>query len=882
MERKTLLSLMRHHNMKHNIRMHSSEQQRCESSEKTKQLTLMTDPHRLDKAVNHCFNEGGFISPDTSTLLKEAAIPSDHQHLTSPDHQRLDSSFHEDDNGTFHNNNNNFNSCDIDDERPLETIKLFDNLQKNADVCLLKLSLRLSQTELELVCDLLNIIHLSHQLKTSNNHLRFPTSYKDFRREFIDGKDSLPVDIKKTIDVQKDEGTATYYIPLFNVIKLHLKFNNDVQYNNTINLVSTLNYWTTPRAKEEVTRVSSLDIHHPFKHLLCLIWSDGFDSNNCKKSRGMSWTQTITLIDNRHKQTYVLALGPDSDDIYKCQKQLFLELNSFSTGKWVENNFIIISLLCYIGDQPERRSICGLALGTSKFHQRWGVLLNHKADGWIPTEASSVGNHLTLKEMQNSINYCFDKHIVRKEWNKTQAKLYLQQKGFSEMIRDKFLALTATDDVCSAVMPPCWLMDIFDVDKKVNVIFPDAPMHLLFLGCTKALYEYLHSHVLDNAKPWNQSSSLIIGKLFNSLEAFKLDWLHILPFTSAVGLLSENYVAICRIMPIVGHVILENERTHYELCYTQYNSMPLANRNSQFYRRHLSLLGETVGGRSEDVKKRCIDEYSMSIDERMKSTVCLCKCLKEMYHVAAHVMQKNYYSNSDHAERTHECCVNLLSSVERYMPGEIVSKYNFLSLLNLSTTMNEVGPLSNIWEGGMIGEKFLTLIKMCINKNGGPWEKACINKVMVHLIGENRCDVLCEQFRHNTNDDFILLRHATTSKRQRKKILRYESIDAIRLLIEQHQVPISGMVVKNKLHILIKDDRVVELYMTSGIGIYFIITVNTFSMIEETNYMADEKKYCILFPVFQNGSQFYNIICDDWRIGLHDDENNTMKFDIIY
>ena len=71
-------------------------------------------------------------------------------------------------------------------------------------------------------------------------------------------------------------------------------------------------------------------------------------------------------------------------------------------------------------------------------------------------------------------------------------------------------------------------------------------------------------------------------------------------------------------------------------------------------------------------------------------------------------MQKEY--SAQHIERTKVCISNLLIYMEAYCPGERISKYNFLSLLNLPTTMEELGPLRNIWEGGQSGEIFLLLL----------------------------------------------------------------------------------------------------------------------------------------------------------------------------
>jgi len=144
--------------------------------------------------------------------------------------------------------------------------------------------------------------------------------------------------------------------------------------------------------------------------------------------------------------------------------------------------------------------------------------------------------------------------------------------------------------------------------------------------------------------------------------------------------------------------------------------------------------------------------FSIPINNRMKKTIDFCKCLRTMFLVAGQLIQKEY--SAQHIEPTKVCISNLLIYMDAYCPGEIISKHNFLSLVNLPTTMEELGPLRNIWEGGQSGEKNLTVIKSHINKNGSDWEKPCIGKVMVDLIGGNICDsVFCQLHKKCTDND---------------------------------------------------------------------------------------------------------------------------------
>ena len=60
-----------------------------------------------------------------------------------------------------------------------------------------------------------------------------------------------------------------------------------------------------------------------------------------------------------------------------------------------------------------------------------------------------------------------------------------------------------------------------------------------------------------------------------------------------------------------------------------------------------------------------------------------------------------------------------------------IKKYNFLSLLNLKEQMQNFGPLLNLWEGGIAGEKIISTMKPEI-KTGlrKHWQKHLFNKWM--------------------------------------------------------------------------------------------------------------------------------------------------------
>jgi len=146
----------------------------------------------------------------------------------------------------------------------------------------------------------------------------------------------------------------------------------------------------------------------PYIHLYGQLWSDGYDSNNCKRARGVSWIQTLTILStylfqsgngeeplvlmhNGEEITYVYCMGHDSErvsDRNLSQHSLVQELDNLHNGihdKFTLNEdttfiSVYLSLLCYIADQPERRSLNGLMQGNSNYHGRWGVLYDHNTN----------------------------------------------------------------------------------------------------------------------------------------------------------------------------------------------------------------------------------------------------------------------------------------------------------------------------------------------------------------------------------------------------------------------------------------------------------------------------------------------------------------------
>ena len=98
---------------------------------------------------------------------------------------------------------------------------------------------------------------------------------------------------------------------------------------------------------------------------------------------------------------------------------------------------------------------------------------------------------------------------------------------------------------------------------------------------------------------------------------------------------------------------------------------------------------------------------------------------------------------------------------ENVMPFWL-TKYNYLSLLNLPETMYKFGPLINLWEGSNQGEGFLRYAKpMIINIHSKNWQVNAINKLQakkaLDSVVEHHCLYFC--------DDVSIISNYLSSKR---------------------------------------------------------------------------------------------------------------------
>ena len=173
--------------------------------------------------------------------------------------------------------------------------------------------------------------------------------------------------------------------------------NNIQEYQNIIELhPNDLTLFASARVKEIITvaierkQKELMEEDSDVIVLFLKLWSDDFDPNNSIKSnRQIVWIHTVTIIamtkeGMKLSYTYPIATsakGVDHEEVYEL---LSKEVMQLSTGPMISffcrytNGPVKVHADIYaiLADQPERRSNLCLAAGNSRYHKRFGYLLD--------------------------------------------------------------------------------------------------------------------------------------------------------------------------------------------------------------------------------------------------------------------------------------------------------------------------------------------------------------------------------------------------------------------------------------------------------------------------------------------------------------------------
>ena len=255
--------------------------------------------------------------------------------------------------------------------------------------------------------------------------------------------------------------------------------------------------------------------------------------------------------------------------------------------------------------------------------------------------------------------------------------------------------------------------------------YGDVPMHLLFLGVGKTLV--LDTQEWLKAQKLHSSFVIYASKVLASVEVLQLGWCKVLQYSSGKfgGWVSENYLALVRIFKWIYAPIQQREVEDTPFVEPE---TPQRQWNKDVNVKWLRLRGLNASGSAEEVRDRVAEYLAqpaipallpprggsskqvLRTLNRFADMVCL---LMDKHSDETHVRNVEVYVRLFLSEYT-EFAEQLYGVVPDNLSPAWISKYNFMSLLNLSEQIKEVGPLRTLWEGGTRGEGYLRHVKPII------------------------------------------------------------------------------------------------------------------------------------------------------------------------
>ena len=346
---------------------------------------------------------------------------------------------------------------------------------------------------------------------------------------------------------------------------------------------------------------------------------------------------------------------------------------------------------------------------------------------------------LTFPMMKQAIRFAFYQSVGPggrgQSWTKATCQSYLRTCGVNRKQQDSVYAAArkAYDDNL--------VVDYEDPLRVGTYHFPaaycgDLPlsrfietlMHLLFLGITESLFKLFNSHYAKSSVSGRGEETFKknIQELLKALAPLNLSWLLILPFSGSDSKrttgtwVSENWLAFVRIMKICYYWfgtegVKDNRRGALDL-------FRVVIAFSALVARLLSHAG--VNSASIHLIELHIKELLSSVNE-----------------IDIRLRHKDINKSTSTS-----------ASSGKRDTDQWWLKSNFLSLLNLRATMDALGPLTNYWDGGGKGERYIQEIKPHIPRgvrDGGLF----FVRLMERIYKLNSIDRIEESWRAMEADD---------------------------------------------------------------------------------------------------------------------------------
>ena len=366
----------------------------------------------------------------------------------------------------------------------------------------------------------------------------------------------------------------------------------------------------------------------------------------------------------------------------------------------------------------------------------------------------------TIEWLKMGCRFCFH-NVFYSTWNLGVAKEYMRSLGVTHAFSRKYVISTAKqllaeqpnhpDPSSTLKFPPLWEINI-KMDQYI-----DVPMHLLFLGITKAIIEFTFQWITLHERL--SSFGQYVHPLHRNIQQIQSEFCRLESFTcsgstSTSGWKSENYLAFCRCI-------------NYSFGYiSQFISNDYKREKDAFEHVHHLLLC---------MMARLMTNIPVTLTE-----------------IDQHI--KAFLSMFDICEK--------VTFVESTNDMIWYSKSNFLCLLNLREQIHKYGPMRNYWEGSR--ERYIHEIKQYMERTRDT--TSFLKTQLEKLMKTNTISNLCRETELITKK---------VSYERYNSFVSYKNIE-MAVNIIQYGKPISALYKEEELldmvYIPIRDKRKINLH----------------------------------------------------------------------
>ena len=395
--------------------------------------------------------------------------------------------------------------------------------------------------------------------------------------------------------------------------------------------------------------------------------------------------------------------------------------------------------------------------------------------------------------------------------------------------------------------------------------YVDVIMHLVFLGVTKATQNLVQKWIGVALKP--KQFNLSKKKIFPPIVNMGLEWCKLID--TEAGLVSDNYLAFARIMKWYYYPLLQIE--YKDVSTQKSRNVPCS----------VEVIHEAVGGLLAVIK--CVMSRVVSVANTPR---IMERCIK-IYLSAIHRIDQSIHIDKSGGKDS--------SKSAKYVPYWL-SKYNYLSLLNLPDTMREYRPLINLWEGSNQGEGYLRYAKPSIvNIHSKNWQVNALR----NLQNKQSLDVIVDYYvQHACTDEDVKTSYGSLRRdRVAKMYVTYKTINEYFTILRRN-LPFSFIRTnKKQYYVVINVETDTTNEIMQGIPIHFdfegkynSICINFHKLVVDmtiTDFslkkfgVSDIKNFLMALPKigisgyryqFSNQSSLYYIIDSEWNELNENDE----------